>query len=202
MSQIKRCIGMGAVVAILYALPPSAVGQERPAGAGISPYLVPFIELSGVRFELTGLDHMIENGPPAPPGGIPPIFPQAEQEALERRVLSDANDAFRRAGIPMLPLAGPRPDTRPRLVISVGWQGLVGTDQFSVRGAVQLLEAARLVRNQDQIVWSATWGEGDFTQSTGAELPTILRRTILGEVDRFIILYTRAHAEAGAQRSN
>jgi hypothetical protein len=99
--------------------------------------------------------------------------------------------------LPTLPLLSNRtdgPDTQPRLVVNAGWYHAT-PELFAVQVDIRLMEAARLVKDPDKIVWTSSWQEVFKTTATRRTLARTVQSTVKGEVIWFIGLYKRAHAK-------
>jgi hypothetical protein len=185
------------VILFLAVAPPAARGQERSPGGQIYRELLPFVGLEGVRLEIFGLGGGIFNTP-GPVSGDPEKtltgLSRAEHQELERTIRADIDEAFRAHAIPLLP--GPRSSTevRPSLTLHIGWSR-VKPDTTTIQVRIDLLEAARLVKDPSRVVWASTWGSTYNSISSGPDLAAVVRSVTRGQVNSFVTLYARAHAQ-------
>jgi hypothetical protein len=171
-----------------------AGGQERAPNGQIYGELLPFVGLDGVRVEVVGLGGVIFNVPGVvgDPETVVTGLSRAEQQQLDEIIRADIAEAFRIGSIPLLATDGSAGDVRPRLAIRIGW-AKVKPDVTTVQCRIELLEAARLVRDQSRIVWSSMWGSTYNSISSGPDLPAVIRSVTRGQVTSFVELYVRAH---------
>ncbi|HEY2433532.1 MAG TPA: hypothetical protein VGI12_12725 [Vicinamibacterales bacterium] len=178
---------------------PAATGQERAPNGQIYRELLPFVGLDGVRVEIHGLGGGVFNIP-GPITGDPETtltgLSRAEHEQLERDIRSDIEEAFRNSRIPLLPSSGSADEVRPLLVIDIGW-GRVKPDTITVHVRIDLLEAARLVKDPSRIGWASSWGSTYYSVSSGPDLAALVRSIARGQVSSFVALYVRAHTKTG-----
>lgn len=191
-------------VAILVGLllPPILYAQERAPNGQIYGELKPFVGLEGVRFKVEGLGGGIWNTPRIV--GRPEVnndpetmftgLSRAQNAKLADEIHADAIEALEKNGIPVLSFQNEVPETRPVLVVHIERYKMRQPDQFDTRVKLELLEAARLMKDPNRIVWASTWavvGVGTASRKTLAEK---LRLSARGYVNEFIRLYLRAHA--------
>lgn len=81
------------------------------------------------------------------------------------------------------------------LAIDVRWMR-VKPDIFTVQVRVDLMEAARLIKDPSQVVWTSSW-RNVYTSvaSSPNDLPSVVRSVTRGQVETFARLYQRAHAK-------
>lgn len=186
------------VIVLLAVGAPAAQGQERAPGGQIYRELLPFVGLEGVRLEILGLGGRIFNTP-GPVSGDPETaltgLSRAEHQQLERAIRADIDEAFQNSGIPLLPSSGGPTEIRPSLTLHINW-ARVKTDTITIQVRIDLLEAARLVKDPSRIVWSSTWGSTYNSISSGPDLAAVIRSVTRGQVSSFVTLYARAHAQA------
>ena len=182
------------IAAVLLTSVTPAGGQERAPNGQIYGELVPLVGLEGVRVEVSGLDGGIFNVPRVvgDPETAVTGMSRAEQQQLDKIIRADIAEAFRTGSIPLLASDGSAKDVRPRLAIRIGW-ARVKPDVITVHGSIELLEAARLVKDQSRIVWSSTWGSTYNSISSGPDLAAVIRSVTRGQVTSFVELYVRAH---------
>ena len=188
---------MAILVIILLAFgAPAAQGQERAPGGQIYRELLPFVGLEGVRLQIYGLGGRIFNTP-GPVAGDPETtltgLSRAEHQQLERAIRADIDEAFQNNGIPLLSSGGDRTEVRPSLTLHISW-ARVKPDVITIQVRIDLLEAARLVKDPSQIVWASTWGSTYNSISSGPDLAAVVRSVTRGQVNSFATLYARAHA--------
>jgi hypothetical protein len=178
---------------------PVATGQERAPNGQIYRELLPFVGLDGVRVEIHGLGGGVFNIP-GPVTGDPETtltgLSRAEHEQLERDIRTDIEGAFRNNRIPLLPTSGSSDEVRPVLTLDIGW-ARVKPGTITVRVRIDLLEAARPVKDPSRIVWASSWGSAYNSVSSGPDLASLVRSISRGQVDSFVTLYVRAHAKTG-----
>jgi len=181
---------------------PLAGRQERAPNGEIYRELLPFVGLDGVRLEITGLGGGVFNVPGGVVGDPETAvtgLSRAEHQQLDQVIRADIAEAFRTGGIPLLPSDRSRTsEVRPLLAIHIGW-ARVKADTITVQVRIDLLEAARLLKDQSRIVWSSTWGSTYNSISTGPDLAAVVRSVTRGQVDSFVSLYVRAHAKPANQ---
>jgi len=184
------------VAALLAVAAPVAKGQERAPNGEIYRELMPFVGLEGVRLEIMGLGGAIFNTP-GPVNGDPETtltgLSRAEHEQLERVIRADIDEAFRTSGIPLLPSNGSANEVRPLLAIHIGW-ARVKPETITVQVKIDLLEAARPLKDPSRIVWTSSWGSTYSSVSSGPDLAAVVRSVTRGQVNSFVRLYVRAHA--------
>jgi hypothetical protein len=185
------------VVAGLLAIgAPIATDQERAPNGQIYRELLPFVGLDGVRLQIRGLGGGIFNTP-EPVTGDPETtltgLSRAEHEQLERDIRTDIEETFRNNRIPLLATSGSADEVRPLLAIDIGW-ARVKQDTITVHVRIDLLEAARLVKDPSRIVWASSWGSTYNSVSSGPDLARVVRSVTRGQVSSFVALYLRAHA--------
>jgi hypothetical protein len=98
----------------------------------------------------------------------------------------------RTGGIPLLTSNGSANEVRPLLAIHIGWVR-VKPDVITVQVRIDLLEPARLLKDQSRIVWNSTWGTTYNGISSGPDLAAVVRSITRGQVNSFARLYVRAH---------
>jgi hypothetical protein len=185
------------VIVLLAIRAPVAQGQERAPNGQIYGELLPFVGLEGVRLEVHGLGGAIFNTP-GPVSGDPETtmtgLSRAEHEQLEQVIRADIEEAFRTDSIPLLSSGGSPNEIRSSLAIRIGW-ARVKPDVITVQVRIDLLEAARLLKDPSRIVWTSTWGSTYNSISSGPDLAAIVRSVTRGQVSSFVVLYVRAHAK-------
>jgi hypothetical protein len=186
------------IAAVLLAFNSPAAGrQERAPNGAIYRELLPFVDLDGVRVQITGLGGAIFNVP-GPIAGDPETtltgLSRAEHEQLDRLIRADIDEAFRTSGIPLLSSDGSASEVRPLLAIHIGW-ARVKPETITVHVRIDLLEAARLLKDPSRIVWSSTWGSIYNSVSSGPDLAAVVRSVARNQVNSFVSLYVRAHAK-------
>src|SRR5690242_3220619 len=115
----KRHVQRVLAVLIVSAAAVSVSGtQERSANGQIYGELLPFVGLSGVRFELNGFEAGIWNGisvtgdPETEITGLS----RSEHEEVDQAIRADVGASFAAAGIPFLQGNDSSSETRPKLV--------------------------------------------------------------------------------------
>jgi hypothetical protein len=73
----------------------------------------------------------------------------------------------------------------------------VKPDTITVHVRIDLLEAARLVKDPSRIGWASSWGSTYYSVSSGPDLARLVRSITRGQVSSFVALYVRAHAKTG-----
>jgi hypothetical protein len=172
-------------------------GQERAPNGRIYNELLPFVGLTGVRVEVVGLGGAIFNAPGVvgDPETVVTGLSRASQQQLDADIRADISEAFRAASIPLLASSASGTDVTPRLAIHIAW-ARVKADVVTVQVRIELLEAARLVKDPSQIGWSATWVNTYNSVSSGPDLTSVIRSVTRGQVTSFVELYVRAHRAA------
>jgi len=183
-----------ATVLLLTWVTPTTGGQERAPNGGIYGELLPFVGLDGVRLEVSGLGGGIFNVPSVvgDPETVVTGLSRAEHQELDELIRADIAEAFRTGGIPLLASDRSASELRPLLAIRIGW-ARVKPDVITVQVRIELLEAARLVKDQSRIVWSSMWGSTYNSISSGPDLAAVIRSVTRGQVTSFVGLYVRAH---------
>jgi hypothetical protein len=172
--------------------------QERGPNGEIYRELLPFVGLEGVRLRVTGLSGGVLNVPGAvgDPEKTVTGLSRAEHDQLDQAVRADIAQAFATSGIPILPANGSASEARPLLAMHITW-ARVRPDTITVQVRIDLMEAARLVKDQSRIVWTSTWGSTYNSIASGPDLPDVVRSVARGQIDSFVRLYVRAHARPG-----
>ena len=180
--------------ALLTLWQPVAGRQERAPNGEIYRELLPFVGLAGVRLEVTGLGGALFNlpGVVSDPETAVTGLSRAEREQLNRTIRADITEDFRNGGIPLLPSNGSANEVTLLLAIHIGWVR-VKPDAITVQVRIDLLEPARLLKDQSRIVWNSTWGNTYNGISSGPDLAAIVRSITRGQVNSFARLYVRAH---------
>jgi hypothetical protein len=81
------------------------------------------------------------------------------------------------------------------LVIDIHW-ARVKPDVITVQVKIDLMEAARLIKDPSQIVWTSTWRSAYTSMAPRLDdMPGVVRSVTRGEVESFARLYARAHAK-------
>jgi hypothetical protein len=175
-----------------------ADAQERAPNGQIYRELVPFVGLDGVRLQITGLSGGIFNvrDAVADPEKAVTGLSRTENQQLKHTIRADIAEVFQMNGVPLLPSGGPPGEGRPFLAINISW-ARVKPDTITVQIRVDLLEAARLVKDPSRIVWTSTWGDIYNGVASGPDLSAVVRSVTRGHVELFARLYARAHAKAG-----
>src|SRR5574339_267558 len=96
---------------------------------------------------------------------------RAQTDELNRSIR--AAEAFGAAGIPLLSNRTDGPDTQPRLVVSASWYHAT-PDLFAVQIEIRLMEAARLIKDPERVVWTSSWQEVFKTTATRATIARTL----------------------------
>jgi hypothetical protein len=171
--------------------------QERAPNGRIYNELLPFVGLTGVRVEVAGLGGGIFHVPGVvgDPETVVTGLSRATQQQLDADIRADISEAFRAANIPLLASSASGTDVTPRLAIHIAW-ARVKADVVTVQVRMELLEAARLVKDQSRIVWSSTWVNTDNSVSSGTDLASVIRSVTRSQTGSFVELYVRAHRAA------
>jgi hypothetical protein len=158
--------------------------------------LLPFVGLVGVRIQVLGIQGHIYNirSASSDPAKDATGLSREELEQLQRAIMDDIAEAFRRRGVPLLERSGQSPDVTPRLEVDVSW-GRIKPDTVIINVTTRLMEAARLIKDASKMVWSQSWGYGLVGYPSSPEsLAKDIRKAALGGVNIFLDLYARAHA--------
>jgi len=183
---------------VILFLPTYLCSQERAPNGQIYSEILPFVGLQGVRFAVHGLGGGIWNVPAANQGEDPETMTtglsRSQNEKLAEAINSDTEETFRVHGIPLLKRDTQSPEIRPVLAIKIERYRPRKEGLFNIRLETQLLEAARLVKDPDAIVWSPTWDVIFSGTASQQDLASTLRKAAAGYVNEFVTLYLRAHA--------
>jgi hypothetical protein len=118
---------------------------------------------------------------------------RAENNKLAEAIEGDVAEAFRLHSIPLLKRDDRSLEIRPVLVIKIERYRPRKEDTFNIRVETELLEAARLVKDANRIVWSPTWGVVYSAAASQRTLASTLRGAAAGYVNEFVGRYVRAH---------
>jgi hypothetical protein len=174
-------------------------GQERAPNGEICNELRPFVGLEGIRYQITGLEGgTVFNVPGlenvADPEKALTGLSRAEREQLAHFVYTDVEQVLARSGVPN-PSGTASANQIAVLAIDVRWMR-AKPDLFTVQVRVDLMEAARLIKDPSRVVWTSSW-RNVYTSiaSTPNDLPSVVRSVTRGQVESFARLYQRAHAK-------
>jgi hypothetical protein len=191
----RSCVLLGSIVLSVQV----TRGQERAPNGEIYNELRPFVGLEGIRYQITGLEggtvfnvRGIENV--ADPEKTVTGLSHAEREQLAHLVYTDVEQVLARSGVPN-PHGGASENQIAVLAIDVRW-ARVKPDIFTVQVRVDLMEAARLIKDPSRVVWTSSW-RNVYTSiaSSPNDLPSVVRSVTRGQVESFARLYQRAHAK-------
>ena len=191
----RSCVLLGSIVLSLQV----TRGQQRAPNGEIYNELRPFVGLEGIRYQITGIEHGggfnipgIENV--ADPEKTVTGLSHAEREQLARLVYTDVEQVLAKGGVPN-PHGGASENQIAVLAIDVRW-ARVKPDIFTVQVRVDLMEAARLIKDPSRVVWTSSW-RNVYTSiaSSPNDLPSVVRSVTRGQVESFARLYQRAHAK-------
>ena len=195
----KMALGSGVLLGSIVLSLQVTHGQERAPNGEIYNELRPFVDLEGIRYQITGLDGgTVFNVPGlesvADPEKAVTGFSRGEREQLAHFVYSDVEEVLARSGVPN-PARAASENQIAVLAIDVRWMR-VKPDIFTVQVRVDLMEAARLIKDPSRIVWTTTWRNLYTSVASRAnDLPSVMRSVIRSEVESFGRLYQRAHAK-------
>jgi hypothetical protein len=191
----RSCVLLGSIVLSLQV----TRGQERATNGEIYNELRPFVGLEGIRYQITGLEGgTVFNVPGlenvADPEKAVTGLSRAEREQLAHFVYTDVEQVLARSGVPN-PSETASANQIAVLAIDVRWMR-VKPDIFTVQVRVDLMEAARLIKDPSRVVWTSSW-RNVYTSvaSSPTELPSVVRSVTRGQVESFARLYERAHAK-------
>ncbi len=181
-------------------LPVQVMGQERAPNGEIYNEMRPFVGLEGIRYQITGLEGATVFNVPglenvADPEKRVTGLSRAEREQLAHFVYTDVEQVLARSGVPN-PSAAASGDQIAVLAIDIGWMR-VKPDIFTVQVRVDLMEAARLIKDPSRMVLTSSW-RNVYTSvaSSPTDLPSVVRSVTRGQVESFARLYDqRAHAK-------
>ena len=191
----RSCVLLGSIVLSLQV----TQGQERATNGEIYNELRPFVGVEGVRYHVTGLEggtvfnvRGLENV--ADPERAVTGLSRAEREQLAHVVYTDVEQVLATSGVPN-PSATASAEQIAVLAIDVRWMR-VKPDIFTVQVRVELMEAARLIKDPSRIVWTSSW-RNVYTSVASApnDLPSVVRSVTRSQVESFGRLYQRAHAK-------
>ena len=175
---------------------PAAGIQERAPTGQIYGELLPFVGLEGVRLRITGLQGGIFNlpEPVADPEKAATGLSRAEREELAAAVRADVDAALHNGAVPVLSDGGSASEVRPLLALDIPW-ARVKQDLITIQVRIELMEAARLVKNPSRIVWTSSWTSTYNSLAARPEdVAAVVRSVTRGQVETFARLYQRAHA--------
>lgn len=175
---------------------PVAGVQERAPTGQIYGELLPFVGLKGVRVQITGLQGGIFNlpEPVADPEKAATGLSHAEREELAAAVRADVDDALQNGAVPVLSGGGSATEVRPLLALDIHW-ARVKQDVITIQVRIELMEAARLIKDPARIVWTSSWASTYNSLAARPEdVPAVVRSVTRGQVETFARLYQRAHA--------
>jgi hypothetical protein len=93
-----------------------------------------------------------------------------------------------------LPGGGSSNEVRPLLALDIHW-ARVKQDVITVQVRIDLMEAARLIKDPWRIVWTSTWRSTyNSIAARPEDVPAVVRSVTSGQMDSFVRLYQRAHA--------
>ena len=195
----QMTIRLSVAVALLVSCLQVAAAQERAPNGEIYRELLPFVGLEGIRLQITGLQGGIFNvpGDVIDPEKTVTGLTHAEREELAKAVYADVDDVLRASGVPVLARAtsAREVEVRPLLAIDIHW-ARVKPDVITVQVTIELMEAARPVKDPSRIVWTSSWRSTYNSIASGPDtLPAIVRSVTRGQVESFGRLYERAHAK-------
>lgn len=192
-----------AVCCLTFCVARLACGQERDAASGqIYGELLPFVGLEGVRVQILGIQGVFYNrptvlgeSPPDDPGKAITGLSRTELAQLQRAIIDDIAEAFRRRGVPLLVGRSEQsPDVTPRLEVAISWSRTEPAT-VGINVTTRLMEAARPIKDPSKIVWAQSWGTDLVGHRASPEsLAREIRHVALGGVRQFLNLYARAHA--------
>src|SRR5689334_23272230 len=135
-------------------------GQERAPNGEIYNELRPFVGLEGIRYQITGLGGGTVFNVPGlenvdDPEKAVTGLSRAEREQLARLVSTDVEQVLASSGV-LNPHGGTSDNQSAVLAIDVGWMH-VKPDIFTVQVRVDLMEAARPIKDPSRIVWTSSW---------------------------------------------
>lgn len=191
----RSCVLVGSIVLSLQV----TRGQERAPNGEIYNELRPFVGLEGIRYQITGLEGgTVFNVPGlenvADPEKAVTGLSRAEREQLAHFVYTDVEQVLARSGVPN-PSGTASANQIAVLAIDVRWMR-AKPDLFTVQVRVDLMEAARLIKDPSRVVWTSSW-RNVYTSiaSTPNDLASVMRSVTRGQVESFARLYQRAHAK-------
>jgi hypothetical protein len=191
----RSCVLLGSIVLSFQV----TRGQERAPNGEIYNELRPFVGLEGIRYQITGL----EGGTVFNVPGLENVgdaekavtgLSRAEREQLTHFVYTDVEQVLARSGVPN-PSGAASADQIAVLAIDVRWMR-VKPDIFTVQVRVDLMEAARLIKDPARVVWTSSW-RNVYTSiaSSPNDLASVVRSVTRSQVESFGRLYQRAHAK-------
>jgi hypothetical protein len=155
--------------------------------------------LEGIRYQITGLEGgTVFNVPGldnvADPEKAVTGLSRAEREQLAHFVYTDVEQVLATSGVPN-PSRAASENQIAVLVIDVRWMR-AKPDMFTVQVRVELMEAARLIKDPSRIVWTSSWRNVYTSVASGPnDLPSVVRSVTRSQVESFGRLYQRAHAK-------
>ena len=191
----RSCVLLGSFVLSLQV----THGQQRAPNGEIYNELRPFVGVEGVRYQVTGLEGgTVFNVPGlenvADPEKAVTGLSRAEHEQLAHVVSTDVERILATSGVPN-PSVASSENQMALLAIDVRWMR-VKPDIFTVQVRVDLMEAARLIKDPSRIVWSSSWRNIYTSVASGPnDLPSVVRSVTRSQVESFGRLYQRAHAK-------
>ena len=191
----RSCVLLGSIVLSVQ----MTRGQERAPNGEIYNELRPFVGLEGVRYQVTGLEGgTVFNVPGlenvADPEEAVTGLSRAEHEQLAHLVSTDVEQILATSGGPNPSRAASENQTAV-LAIDIRWTR-VKPDIFTVQVRVDLMEAARLIKDPSRIVWTSSWRNVYTSVASGPnDLPSVVRSVTRSQVESFGRLYQRAHAK-------
>jgi hypothetical protein len=193
--MFRSCVLLGAIAMSLQV----TRGQERAPNGEIYNELRPFVGLEGIRYQITGLEGgTVFNVPGldnvADPEKAVTGLSRAEREQLAHFVYTDVEQVLATSGVPN-PSRAASENQIAVLVIDVRWMR-AKPDMFTVQVRVELMEAARLIKDPSRIVWTSSWRNVYTSVASGPnDLPSVVRSVTRSQVESFGRLYQRAHAK-------
>jgi len=193
--MFRSCVLLGSIALSLQV----ARGQERAPNGEIYNELRPFVGLEGIRYQITGLEGgTVFNVPGldnvADPEKAVTGLSRAEREQLAHFVYTDVEQVLATSGVPN-PSRAASENQIAVLVIDVRWMR-AKPDMFTVQVRVELMEAARLIKDPSRIVWTSSWRNVYTSVASGPnDLPSVVRSVTRSQVESFGRLYQRAHAK-------
>ena len=191
----RSCVLLGSLVLSLQV----TRGQERAPNGEIYNELRPFVGLESIRYQITGLEGgTVFNVPGlenvADPEKAVTGLSGAERGQLAHFVSTDVEQVLARSGVPN-PHMGASESQSALLAIDIRWMR-VKPAIFTVQVRVDLMEAARLIKDPSRIVWTSSWRNVYTSVASGPnDLPSVVRSVTRSQVESFGRLYKRAHAK-------
>ena len=191
----RSCVLLGSLVLSLQV----TRGQERAPNGEIYNELRPFVGLESIRYQITGLEGgTVFNVPGlenvADPEKAVTGLSRAEHEQLAHFVSTDVEQILATSGVPN-PSRVASENQIAVLAIDIRWMR-VKPAIFTVQVRVDLMEAARLIKDPSRIVWTSSWRNVYTSVASGPnDLPSVVRSVTRSQVESFGRLYERAHAK-------